>query len=55
MESWANEGARDEGVDSIKAIVEESVNAKDDLVENAICVAPHQSCQVRGHVREECT
>jgi hypothetical protein len=41
-------GACDEDVDSIEA-VEESAEAEDDLVENAICEAPHRSCQVRGH------
>jgi hypothetical protein len=40
MESWAHEGMHDEDVDSIEAIVEEGVDAKDDLVKNAICVAP---------------
>jgi hypothetical protein len=35
MESWAHEGARDEDVDSIEAVVKES-EPKDDLVENAI-------------------
>jgi hypothetical protein len=34
MESWAHEGARDKDVDSIDAIVEEGVDAEDDLVEN---------------------
>jgi hypothetical protein len=37
MESWAHEGARDEDVDSIEA-VEESVQAKDDLVKNMVDV-----------------
>jgi hypothetical protein len=54
MELWVQEGARNEDVDSIEA-VEKSVEAKDDLVENAICEAPHRSCQVRGHIREEGT
>jgi hypothetical protein len=32
MESWAHEGACDEDVDSIEAIVREGVVKKDDLV-----------------------
>jgi hypothetical protein len=55
MESWAQEGARDEDVDLIEAVVEESDEAEDGLVKNAICEAPHQSFQVWGHVREEGT
>jgi hypothetical protein len=55
MELWAQEGARDEDVDLIEAVIEESDKAEDDLVKNAICEAPHQSCQVWGHVREEGT
>jgi hypothetical protein len=34
MESWAHEGARDKDVDSIDSIVEEGVDAEDDLVKN---------------------
>jgi hypothetical protein len=55
MESWTHEGARDEDVNSIEVVDKESVEAEDDLVENAICKAPHRSCQVRGHVGEEDT
>jgi hypothetical protein len=55
MESWAHEGACDEEVDLIEVVVEESDEVKYDLVENAICEAPHRSCQVWGHVREEGT
>jgi hypothetical protein len=53
MESWAHEGAHDEDVDLIEAVVEESDEAEDDLVENAICEAPYRSFPVRGHVGEE--
>jgi hypothetical protein len=42
-------------VDLIEAVIEESDEAEDDLVKNAICEAPHRSCQVRGHVGEEGT
>jgi hypothetical protein len=55
MESWAHEGAHDEDMDLIEAVVEESVDAEDDLVKDAICEAPQWSCQVQGHVREEGT
>jgi hypothetical protein len=55
MEWWAHEGACEEDVDSIKAVVEESDETEDDLVKNAICEVPHRSCQVGGHVGEEGT
>ena len=41
------------GVD--EAVVEEGVNAEDDLVEAAISEAPQRVCQVRGHVGDEGT
>jgi hypothetical protein len=43
MESWAHEGTRDEDVYSIEPIVEEGVDAKDNLVKTDICKVPHQS------------
>jgi hypothetical protein len=41
MESWAHGCASDEDGDSNKAVVEEGVDAKDDLVEAIICETPH--------------
>jgi hypothetical protein len=55
MESWTHEGVRDEDRDWIEAVVEEGVDAKDNLVEDAICEAPHRSCQVQEQVGKQGT
>ena len=55
MESWAHECAGAEDGDLIEAVVEEGVDAENDLVETAICEAPHRGCQARGHVGDEGT
>jgi hypothetical protein len=41
--------AGDKDGDSIKALIEEGVNVKDDIFKAVVRKAPHRVCQVWGH------
>jgi hypothetical protein len=55
MESRVHGCAGVKDWDLIEVVIEEGVDAEDDLVEDVICEAPHRVCQARGHVRDEGT
>jgi hypothetical protein len=53
MESWGHECAGVKYGDLNEVVVEEGVDAEDDLIEAMICGALHRVCQAQGHIGDK--